>query len=164
MKAHIWTGGGKTRAKFDIGKYGRHGRSIEGRPHTKLVEAVADRTTRSWHPLLEGKEINATQLQAGIRRLVIKNDSCRSFAGGVQEQGVQPLLVPSLITYHPLLSLRFKAQTLIASSPRQLSDDNAPFAALAFKLWTDPSRGRLIFFRTYSGKIAKGHTGYNPRQ
>src|SRR5213075_2040145 len=44
-----------------------------------------------------------------------------------------------------------------------LSDDNAKFCSLAFKLWTDPYVGKLVFFRVYSGQLKKGDTIYNPR-
>ena len=44
-----------------------------------------------------------------------------------------------------------------------LSNDNATFCSLAFKLWSDPFVGKLVFFRVYSGKLTKGDTVYNPR-
>jgi elongation factor G len=44
-----------------------------------------------------------------------------------------------------------------------VTDDNAKFCSLAFKLWTDPFVGKLVFFRVYSGKVTKGDTIYNPR-
>src|SRR4029077_8271584 len=43
------------------------------------------------------------------------------------------------------------------------SNDNAKFCSLAFKLWTDPYVGKLVFFRVYSGQLQKGDTIYNPR-
>ena len=43
------------------------------------------------------------------------------------------------------------------------SDDNSKFCSLAFKLWTDPYAGKLVFFRVYSGQLKKGDTIYNPR-
>jgi elongation factor G len=48
-------------------------------------------------------------------------------------------------------------------SESRRADDYAPFCALAFKIWTDPYAGKLIFFRVYSGKVTKGVTAYNPR-
>jgi elongation factor G len=48
-------------------------------------------------------------------------------------------------------------------SETRAADDNGPFCALAFKIWTDPYAGKLIFFRVYSGKAPKGMTVYNPR-
>ena len=42
-------------------------------------------------------------------------------------------------------------------------DDNGKFCSLAFKLWTDPYAGKLVFFRVYSGQLRKGDTIYNPR-
>ena len=44
-----------------------------------------------------------------------------------------------------------------------VTDDNAKFCSLAFKLWTDPFVGKLVFFRVYCGKVTKGDTIYNPR-
>src|SRR5439155_25089302 len=44
-----------------------------------------------------------------------------------------------------------------------VSDDNGKFCSLAFKLWTDPFVGKLVFFRVYSGMLKKGDTIYNPR-
>src|SRR5213079_3592310 len=44
-----------------------------------------------------------------------------------------------------------------------VSDDNGKFCSLAFKLWTDPYVGKLVFFRVYSGQLKKGDTIYNPR-
>ena len=44
-----------------------------------------------------------------------------------------------------------------------VSDDHAKFCSLAFKLWSDPFVGKLVFFRVYSGKLSKGDTVYNPR-
>ena len=43
------------------------------------------------------------------------------------------------------------------------TDDNGKFCSLAFKLWSDPFVGKLVFFRVYSGKLTKGDTVYNPR-
>ena len=43
------------------------------------------------------------------------------------------------------------------------TDDNGKFCSLAFKLWTDPFVGKLVFFRVYSGTLKKGDTVYNPR-
>ena len=43
------------------------------------------------------------------------------------------------------------------------TDDNGKFCSLAFKLWSDPFVGKLVFFRVYSGKLSKGDTVYNPR-
>jgi len=44
-----------------------------------------------------------------------------------------------------------------------LTDDNGDFCSIAFKLWSDPFVGKLVFFRVYSGSLSKGDTVYNPR-
>jgi elongation factor G len=51
----------------------------------------------------------------------------------------------------------------IENKKEAFSDDNAKFCSLAFKLWSDPFVGKLVFFRVYSGKLTKGDTVYNPR-
>ena len=47
--------------------------------------------------------------------------------------------------------------------PELPANDTGPFCSLAFKLWTDPHAGKLVFFRVYSGQISKGDVIYNPR-
>src|SRR4029434_2625949 len=82
-----------------------------------------------------------------------------------KNKGVQPLLdavvdyLPSPIEVPPILGLdpKAKEETLIE---RQASDD-APFAALAFKIMTDPFVGQLTFIRVYSGVLNSGATAYN---
>jgi elongation factor G len=82
-----------------------------------------------------------------------------------KNKGVQPLL-DAVVDYLP-------APTDVAAvegtnpyskeKEQRACDDAAPFCALAFKIWTDPYAGKLIFFRVYSGKAEKGLTVYNPR-
>jgi elongation factor G len=165
MKAHIWTGE-ELGAKFDVGDIPADMAEVSKVAHTKLVEAVADKDDEIMHLFLEGKEISATQLQAGIRRLVIKNELVPVICGAAfKNKGVQPLL-DAVVDYlpSPVDIVDVQGTNPDSKQPEtRAADDDAPFSALAFKIWTDPYAGRLIFFRTYSGKISKGLTVYNPR-
>jgi elongation factor G len=165
MKAHVWSGE-ELGAKFEIVGIPADMADAAKTAHTKLVEAVADKDDEIMHLFLEGKEIAPQQLQAGIRRLVIKNELVPVICGAAfKNKGVQPLL-DAVVDYLPSPIDIVDVQGTNPDSKQpdtRAADDNAPFSALAFKIWTDPYAGRLIFFRTYSGKIAKGQTVYNPR-
>jgi elongation factor G len=82
-----------------------------------------------------------------------------------KNKGVQPLLdavvdyLPSPLDVPDVVGVDPDSKT----EKTCRADDNAPFCALAFKIWTDPYAGKLIFFRVYSGKVEKGLTVYNPR-
>jgi elongation factor G len=165
MKAHIWSGE-ELGAAFEVGEIPADLLDYAKAAHTKLVEAVADKDDEITNLYLEGKEISAATLQAGIRRLVIRNELVPVICGAAfKNKGVQPLLdavvnyLPSPLDIPDVVGINpdNKAQE---SRP---ADDRAKFSALAFKIWTDPYAGKLIFFRVYSGKAEKGMTVYNPR-
>jgi hypothetical protein len=81
-------------------------------------------------------------------------------------EGLQPLVdavvdfLPSPLDIPPARGLDPNNAETAVEVP---SDDNAKFCSLAFKLWTDPYVGKLVFFRVYSGQLKKGDTIYNPR-
>jgi len=82
-----------------------------------------------------------------------------------KNKGVQTLL-DSVVEYlpSPLDIADVAGMNPDTKAPEtRAADDNAKFSALAFKIWTDPYAGKLIFFRVYSGKATKGMTVYNPR-
>ena len=117
--------------------------------------------------LLEDKTPDATQLKQAIRRLTVAGEIVPVLGGSAfKNKGVQPM-VDAVIDYLPSpLDVDVQSgadpddETKITEFP---ADDNAPFCSLAFKLWTDPFAGKLVFFRVYSGQISKGDTMYNPR-
>ena len=104
--------------------------------------------------------------QGGIRRQTIANRLVPVAGGSAfKNKGVQYLLdavmdyLPSPLDIPPA-----KGQNPDTGEPMEApSDDNAKFCSLAFKLWSDPFVGKLVFFRVYSGKLSKGDTVYNPR-
>ena len=132
-----------------------------------LVSAIADLDDEVGMLFLEEKPITKELLKAGIRRQTILNKFVPVAGGSAfKNKGVQYLL-DAVIDYLPGPLDIPPAQGLdpdnLENHIEALSDDNANFCSLAFKLWSDPFVGKLVFFRVYSGKLSKGDTVYNPR-
>ena len=133
----------------------------------ELVEAVGDRDDQVMELLLDEQPIDSVTLKQAIRRLTIAGDFVPVLGGSAfKNKGVQPL-VDAVVDYLPS-PLDVEAQSGADPDDEEnitefAADDNGKFCSLAFKLWTDPFAGKLVFFRVYSGQIGKGETIYNPR-
>lgn len=133
----------------------------------ELVEAVGDRDDQVMELLLDEQPVDAVTLKQAIRRLTIAGEFVPVLGGSAfKNKGVQPL-VDAVVDYLPS-PLDVEAQSGADPDDEEkltefLADDNGKFCSLAFKLWTDPFAGKLVFFRVYSGQISKGETIYNPR-
>ncbi len=131
-----------------------------------LVSAVADLDDELGMLFLEEKPITVSDLKAAIRRQTIANRFVPVVGGSAfKNKGVQAL-VDAVVDYlpSPLDIPPARGQNPDDGEPMDApSDDNGNFCSLAFKLWSDPFVGKLVFFRVYSGKLAKGDTVYNPR-
>ncbi len=133
----------------------------------ELVEAVGDRDDQVMELLLDEQPVDAVTLKQAIRRLTIAGEFVPVLGGSAfKNKGVQPL-VDAVIDYLPS-PLDVEPQSGADPDDKEnitefLADDNGKFCSLAFKLWTDPFAGKLVFFRVYSGQIGKGETIYNPR-
>lgn len=132
-----------------------------------LVSAVADRDEEIGNLFLEEKPITNEILKEGLRRLVCKLQIVPVLCGSAfKKRGVQTMVdavvdyLPSPLDIPPAVGQDADDETVKIEVP---TSDNAKFCSLAFKLWTDPFVGKLVFFRVYSGKLAKGDTIYNPR-
>lgn len=133
----------------------------------ELVEAVANKDDEVAALVIEDKPVSIKTLKMAIRRLTCKNEFIPVVGGSAfKKRGVQPL-VDAVIDYLPSPLDIPPAKGQDANDQTQtveiLPDDSKPFCSLAFKLWSDPFVGKLVFFRVYSGKITKGDTIYNPR-
>jgi elongation factor G len=129
-----------------------------------MVEAAAEANETLMEAYLEAGELSREQLVEGLRAGTISNDIVLCLCGtAFKNKGVQALLdavvefMPSPQDVPPIKGV-LENETL-AERP---SKDDAPFAALAFKIATDPFVGSLTFFRVYSGVLASGDTVYNP--
>ncbi len=134
--------------------------------YNDLVSAIADLDDEVGTAFLEEKPITPEMLKAGIRRQTIANRFCPVVGGSAfKNKGVQ-YLVDAVIDYlpGPLDIPPARGQDPDSGQPIDApADDSGKFCSLAFKLWSDPFVGKLVFFRVYSGKLSKGDTVYNPR-
>jgi elongation factor G len=136
------------------------------RAYNDLVEQVANLDEEVGTLFLEEKPVTPQDLKAGIRRLTIANLFIPVAGGSAfKNKGVQ-YLVDAVVDYLPSPLDIPPARGIDPDTNAEKlapTDDNADFCSLAFKLWSDPFVGKLVFFRVYSGKLSKGDTVYNPR-
>jgi elongation factor G len=136
----------------------------EWREH--LVEAAAEANEELMEKYLENGELDEDEIRSGIRQRTLANEVVPALCGSAfKNKGVQAMLdavieyMPSPVDVPPIVGhLDDKDWT---EAVREASDD-APFAALAFKIATDPFVGTLTFFRVYSGVLKSGDTVFNP--
>ncbi len=131
--------------------------------HEQMKEQVIENDDLLLHKYMEGEEITAAMLRAGLRRAVIAMKLFPVLCGSAfKNKGVQPLLdavvdyLPSPLDVPPIQGLDEKGQ-VVTLPP----GDDAPFAALVFKIMTDPFVGQLAFIRVYSGHLDSGQTVWN---
>ena len=134
--------------------------------YADLVEQVANLDDEVGTLYLEEKPVTPKDLKAGIRRLTIANQFVPVAGGSAfKNKGVQ-YLVDAVVDYLPSPLDIAPAKGIdpdTDEAKEAVTDDNGKFCSLAFKLWSDPFVGKLVFFRVYSGKLSKGDTVYNPR-
>lgn len=131
---------------------------------TKLLEAVSDFDEEIMEKYLEGEEISAQAIKAAIRKATVAVDMIPVVCGtSYKNKGVQKLL-DAIVDYMPspldVPDIQGVNPGTDETETRPAGDD-APFAALAFKIMTDPYVGRLSFFRVYSGTAEAGATVLN---
>ena len=128
-----------------------------------LLEAVADQDDEIAMKYLEGEEITIDEIKNCIRKATIANLMVPVTCGtSYKNKGVQKLL-DAVVDYMPAPTdvEAIKGVNPDTGAEEEREGDDSPFAALAFKIATDPYVGKLCFFRVYSGKIAAGTTVYN---
>ena len=132
--------------------------------HDKLIEAVAETDEDLMMKYLEGEELSKDEIKAALRKATISNEIVPVVCGSsYKNRGVQKLL-DAIVDYMPAPT---DVPAIKGTNPEtgeeeeRESSDNAPFAALAFKIMTDPYVGKLCFFRAYSGTVTAGTTVYN---
>src|SRR3989449_729632 len=132
----------------------------------ELIDAVSNKDDAIAELVIENKPVTAPALKAAIRRLTCRIELVPVLCGSAfKKRGVQPL-VDAVVDYLPSPLDVPAPMGMVPDSNEQIevrSDDNGKFCSLAFKLWTDPYVGKLVFFRVYSGQLKKGDVIYNPR-
>ena len=132
----------------------------------KLLDAAAGFDDDLMEKYLEGQEIDEVQLIKAIRKGTCSMELTPMVLGSsYKNKGVQPLL-DYICAFLPS---PLDTEAIVGTNPDTDEDEDrkpseeAPTAALAFKIATDPFMGRLVFFRVYSGKVTAGSYVYNPR-
>jgi len=153
-------------SKYTVEEVPADHKELVDNAYNDLVTAIADLDDEVGTAFLEEKPISREMLKAGIRRQTIANRFVPVAGGSAfKNKGVQ-YLVDAVVDYlpGPIDIVAAKGQDPDTAAPIEVhADDNGKFCSLAFKLWSDPFVGKLVFFRVYSGKLSKGDTVYNPR-
>ena len=132
----------------------------------ELIEAIAEQDDELLELFFDGKEIPVARLKKALRKATIAGDVLPMMCGSAfKNKGVQPLL-DAVVDFLPS---PIDAKVITGMDPKnddapitRKADDKEPFAALAFKIATDPY-GNLTYFRVYSGVLEKGTYVYNAR-
>ena len=154
-------------AGYDVIEIPAAYREIAKARRDQMIESLGEVDDRILEKYVHGEEISAADLEASLRRSTIAMKVFPVLCGSAfKNKGIQPLLdavvdfLPSPVDVPPIEGMRPGTEEKLTRPPR----DDAPFAALIFKIMTDPFVGQLAFMRVYSGTLKNGDTVYNPRR
>ncbi len=154
----------------DLGKDVRHEpipddmKELAEKYRNELIEHVAEQDDALLEKYFNGEELTVEEIKACIRKATIANHMVPMCCGtSYRNKGVQPLL-DAIVDFMPAPT---DIESIKGINPEtdeeecRHSSDTEPFAALAFKIATDPFVGKICFFRVYSGKVDAGSSVYN---
>ena len=154
-------------AGYDVIEIPAAYREISKARRDQMIESLGEVDDRILEKYVHGEEISAADLEASLRRSTIAMKVFPVLCGSAfKNKGIQPLLdavvgfLPSPVDVPPIEGMRPGTEEKLTRPPQ----DDAPFAALIFKIMTDPFVGQLAFMRVYSGTLKNGDTVYNPRR
>ncbi|HHL45874.1 MAG TPA: elongation factor G [Gammaproteobacteria bacterium] len=132
----------------------------------KMVEAAAEANEELMEKYLEEGDLSSDEIKKGLRIRTLNNEIVPALCGtAFKNKGVQAML-DAIIEYMPspvdVPAIKGVLDDAAETEAERKSSDDEPFAALAFKIATDPFVGTLTFFRVYSGVLKSGDTVYNP--
>jgi elongation factor G len=132
--------------------------------HEKLIESVAELDEDLMEKYFGGEELTIDEIKSTIRKATIDNTMVPVTCGSsYRNKGVQ-MLLDAIVDYMPAPTDVPAIKGVDPETGEEVerpSSDKEPFAALAFKIATDPFVGKLCFFRVYSGTVSAGTTVYN---
>ena len=130
----------------------------------KMIEAIVEMDENLLHRYFEGKKIQDEELKTVLRKATCSNQLTPVFCGSaLKNKGIQPLL-DAIVEFLPSPSDISEIKGYHPKTGQEeirKPDDSEPFAALVFKITTDPFVGKLAFFRVYSGSLMAGETVLN---
>ncbi|MGH9674614.1 MAG: elongation factor G [Bryobacteraceae bacterium] len=164
MKARVWRDE-SLGAQFDDVEIPESLQETAREWREKLIEAVSEVDDHLFAKFVEGQPVTEEELRAAIRKATIDKRIFPVVCGAAfKNKGVQNLL-DAVVDYLPSpVDVPAIAGTAVGDAERiveRRADDKAPFAALVFKIMTDPFVGQLAFVRVYSGSLASGDTIFN---
>jgi len=133
--------------------------------HEQMVESAAEASEELMEAYLENGELSIEEIKKGLRMRTLANEIVPALCGSAfKNKGVQAML-DAVVEYLPappeVKAIEGVLEDGETTATRD-ADDDQPFAALAFKIATDPFVGTLTFFRVYSGVLSSGDQVYNP--
>jgi len=162
MKAIYWDEASQG-MKFEYGEVPAALQATAAEWREKMVEAAAEANEELMNKYLEGGKLTEAEIRFGLRARTIAHEITPMLCGSAfKNKGVQAMLdavidyLPSPVDIPPVKGLDDHEKSV----ERRAADDE-PFAALAFKIMTDPYVGQLTFLRVYSGVLSSGDTVYN---
>jgi len=165
-KAIIYLDNDQIGSSYEVRDLPEEHKEAVNKAYADLVEHISNIDDEIAEAVIHEQPVTPEMLKAGIRRQTIANKFVPVVGGSAfKNKGVQ-YLVDAVIDYlpSPLDIPPARGQDPDDGTPIEApTDDNGTFCSLAFKLWSDPFVGKLVFFRVYSGMLSKGDTVYNPR-
>lgn len=167
LKAITWAADDTTQGmKFDVGDVPADILDQCTAMREQLMEAAAESSEALMEKYLEQGELSVEEIKAGLRVRTLNNEIVPVLCGtAFKNKGVQCML-DAVIEYMPappdVPAIKGTLDDAKETEALRHSTDDEPFAALAFKIATDPFVGNLTFFRVYSGVLQSGDTVYNP--
>ncbi len=163
MKAVIWDDE-SLGARFHVAEIPSDLQELASEYREKMIDELASHDDQLMEKYLGGEELTVEEIKASIRKATIDIKICPVTCGSAfKNKGVQNLL-DSVVDYLPaptdIPAIKGVDPSSEAELERRAADDE-PFAALAFKIMTDPFVGQLCFFRVYSGVLNSGSYIYN---
>ena len=163
MKAIVWDDASQG-MKFEYRDIPAELRDVAQEWREKMIEAAAEANEELMNKYLEGGELSEEEIKRGLRMRTIAGEIQPMLCGSAfKNKGVQRMLdaviefLPSPVDIPPVKGIDGGDKPV-----QRRADDNEKFAALAFKIMTDPYVGQLTFLRVYSGVLNSGDTVYNP--
>lgn len=157
MKAHMYDGGPKE--ETEIKDIPEEYKELAAEKRNELIEELADFNEEMMMAYLEGEEISNELLIDTIRYATLEVEFFPVLCGSAFKNKGVKLMLDNVIRYLPAPTDVRKVRGTMIDTDEVVavpSDDNEKFAALAFKVATDPFVGKLTFFRVYSGTLSKG--------
>jgi elongation factor G len=163
MKAIIWDEASQG-IKFEYGEIPSELKATADEWREKMIEAAAEASEELMNKYLESGELSEEEIKSGLRARTLSAEIVPMLCGSAfKNKGVQAML-DAVIEYLPAPTDIPPVEGILENEQtgERAANDTDPFAALAFKIMTDPYVGQLTFFRVYSGTVKTGDTIFNP--